>query len=1842
MANRLQGVDPNSVDELDSSSNFFVPYEDLTIFVELSTEKKERTLLTTTSSGSFTESNNRVKINFIEGESFNGQRSLTTKFTELTTSFDGENSSENLGITSIDIDFNSSFAPMITIQFVDVRGSAIFQNENKTANNKNKYSVFFQLPYPIYNLKIKGYYGQPVEYCLHMTKFTSRFNSQSGNFEITASFVGYTYAMLSDMLIGYLKSIEYTKLGADKYAELKSQDPNLMTLDELYDKVSKINEGVKRIVQSNDEYKKLKLIDSKLLIISDIRDRIKKFSNDVDINQKPSTYNFAITKLPNDEYNKFQNQYITDITKLIEDYNKDIDIKIDEKFKQVIKYDGLSINILEDSTDEYFRARELITSDGDKKTTIKNLLTYINKNNYVLASDFTFNSIDNTFFYKELDDKVSKIKDLIKSLQEILATELRNKVKGELDFDPSIRNIVKIFTTAAEVFMYCIGKVSEEASKESNTTRRDELAKVFKIKETSDIPNDATNKDSQDILIQSFYPWPDYRKETDNTLEETYLGDFGVLEEPSNVDELLFIDDLLRAFIIQANNQSNIEALANANKSNWIPSNPLDTRIFGNELSPYKRINPLKENDLLTLVLIRATTFLGLNSKITSGEITKMAEAEAQAVVNDVQNKQIVQAISNNNSGSTEVIPTVSNEINFFDTKIFANSSNIDYKYDYILSADSKKFLPINNSFFKAEWPSNYTELKQKQENGTLFLGNQYFTPSNLTLDDDGSIYVKIVENETYTINHTDFQLPITTSESLINLESLKNDATNIDGVGFNAFAGPYGVQEFSQLNWNIDNLDGLPLSYLFYSDSIDKGYGIFANGLGYFRNNDNALKNSEFDVKQNKYKVASRVDNILDMFKVPEKMLHDSYGKNRELFNNIRQSKKNNISYPYIHFTVDANYDFVDNPYNTPSTNQYLMRNISIPISLFGSNFYYGQSDEKAKAFLFLHTLPWNGLTESYLKTIFKNGSQDTEILNLFKYRTGFVSAPKLWACFIGGLLWRFDSQIDPIIFSSTTGSLIPMVISYPQKNEFMTLSNEDEDYTDKPMSFKNRSNNDTYKKIDSILLNLPRQVKNEFIEYFLKFSVGEDWTSIKSALEINVSGTWLQVFSAATALNVNLSQSGNEYYLNTNNLKTIYGKNFDNYIIFNPYLNYRLKGNYFLEIKDNAPITNILINLLQKQVFISNMSYRIWDENIPNSDIIIDEKNLEDYFNVFLKKVEGLLPKSQEDEEKTKRNSIFGTSDENLIKFMLYRTCKNINDKWITQTTDDNVFFQCGVRNQTDSALATKRTSNSSNPSSTPRLIDSFRFVDRAFKDIGDDFALNPFPIYDMMGSQPNTSLYNLLTSILSSNNFDFIALPNFIDYRNNNNLKNVFKPYPKYSVNNISGPSFICMYVGQTSKHLDFGGSNYPNDGFDFRDGDTPSDFNSELKDNEDPVTYFKVRFGQQNQNIFKDISLDQSEFAETAESLQIMDDISKKGTETYRTLAGQNIYNVYSVRSYKVEIEMMGNAMIQPMMYFQLDNIPMFHGAYLITRVKHSIKPNSMSTNFTGTRIRKPATKILDTGYLFMSLLETLNTTNIDTNGVTINSNNYNWQTSDVECGSFNVGSITTDTTLTDEKVPNLTATKPIRDLVARVESQPDNYNAYNIGDSGAQGSMNYKPSDLTIKQIKELQALPNGNEKRIFAVGKYQLIPSTFSGMTKALGFNDNEKFDSEKQEKAGIWLIKDGAGGRKGLKAYFANDSNGTELDLQKAITDLALEFASMPTFFGPNKDSAKIYSNPGGYYQNTSLYGGTAGNPASSKFCALDVAKALIQTWKNLNPGKTPEIDYETILQRGGQQPTA
>jgi hypothetical protein len=217
----------------------------------------------------------------------------------------------------------------------------------------------------------------------------------------------------------------------------------------------------------------------------------------------------------------------------------------------------------------------------------------------------------------------------------------------------------------------------------------------------------------------------------------------------------------------------------------------------------------------------------------------------------------------------------------------------------------------------------------------------------------------------------------------------------------------------------------------------------------------------------------------------------------------------------------------------------------------------------------------------------------------------------------------------------------------------------------------------------------------------------------------------------------------------------------------------------------------------------------------------------------------------------------------------------------------------------------------------------------------------------------------------------------------------MESLFKPeiYSETLSSEVSGPTFVCCYVGQTSNKLDLGnGSSFPNDGFDFKcdkDGnlDTteeglPPDFSNSGQSTDHNVVAFAVNYGQQNQNIFTNVKLDQQEFSETDESLQITSSIAKDGSQSSRTQAGQNLWNVYQVRSYSAEVEAMGNAMIQPMMYFQLNNIPMFHGAYMIINTNHKIIPNNMKTNFKGVRIRYVDTPLIDSQTLYMSMLGTL--------------------------------------------------------------------------------------------------------------------------------------------------------------------------------------------------------------------------------------------------------------------------
>jgi hypothetical protein len=331
------------------------------------------------------------------------------------------------------------------------------------------------------------------------------------------------------------------------------------------------------------------------------------------------------------------------------------------------------------------------------------------------------------------------------------------------------------------------------------------------------------------------------------------------------------------------------------------------------------------------------------------------------------------------------------------------------------------------------------------------------------------------------------------------------------------------------------------------------------------------------------------------------------------------------------------------------------------------------------------------------------------------------------------------------------------------------------------------------------------------------------------------------------------------------------------------------------------------------------------------------------------------------------------YNTNDKDL-KIATYRHLKTLYDKWIAGSRDGKVFNACSFGGTLNNGKS---------------LIDRFHFVDKAFRPIGNEAIINPKPLM-VLSEQPDINLYTLIGSLTRDSGFDFHVLPSWVNYKNPVEASEMWKPQTTID-NSNSGASYICMYVGGSSKVLDLGkNSLYANDGFDLRTYDfesIPEGFKNRIPINTQNVptdkdkynmVAFRVGYADQNQGIFKGIALNQEEHRETAESIQATTDAIDNRGGTKRMYKGVNLYNIYAIRSYKCTVRSMGNMMVHPLNYFQLDNVPFFHGAYLITSVKHDITAHNVETEFSGLRMPRFNFPIVNsaTTYVNIPLSDTL--------------------------------------------------------------------------------------------------------------------------------------------------------------------------------------------------------------------------------------------------------------------------
>jgi len=199
-------IDPNPPNQV-------VEHEDLYIYASLVAKTKGRSFLTEGVDGNTSQENINIStVDMVISDSATDSGSkrefLTTAWSDIGGSQLDDTGNrgdvEGFGITNIDIEIKGSYIPRVVIDFVDIRGATLFEQ-----GSCSPYGMFFHLPYPIFELTLKGYYGKPATYFLNLQKFNTKFNTETGNFECKAEFIGWSYAFLADMLMGYVRCSNY-------------------------------------------------------------------------------------------------------------------------------------------------------------------------------------------------------------------------------------------------------------------------------------------------------------------------------------------------------------------------------------------------------------------------------------------------------------------------------------------------------------------------------------------------------------------------------------------------------------------------------------------------------------------------------------------------------------------------------------------------------------------------------------------------------------------------------------------------------------------------------------------------------------------------------------------------------------------------------------------------------------------------------------------------------------------------------------------------------------------------------------------------------------------------------------------------------------------------------------------------------------------------------------------------------------------------------------------------------------------------------------------------------------------------------------------------------------------------------------------------------------------------------------------------------------------------------------------------------------------------------------------------------------------------------------------------
>ena len=1605
---------------------FIPPTEDYSIYLNLKVETRGRTIRTNATSDKNelvlsweTDVSGRTTTNLMEGTRIHvGNKggyinSLTTSYTDI---FIGDwkkkprATIEMFGINSVDIAYNSYMVPEVTIQFTDIRGASVFGpkeayetalNDAGTAAKDGNVDVantffqcFFTFPYPKFTLLVKGFYGQPVSYELTCSDFRARFNSESGNFDCTAKFIGYHFSFLADVMFNILAAAPYSdyigsefweqsnfKFVNSKGEEIAAKMPKMIDAVRLFKHVEKLIERENAtepevqeamIAQENinnsgkvhaaynsyissltDKIKDKTIEDSNLkLYFEDVNEQgtpktfvlftrngnEKRLADYLDCLLTTSTLYEAL-RVSIDEYNE-SNAHMK-IAKLDElnfenlegkEFLANISLKISENAndnsKAYVDWEALNVSLPSS-------LKEQIDNNVEQGNAAEGINPYLSyRNGYV----FTCKAAD------DIDKILASNAKTEDETQKSLLKKRKKLLEKLLGWKPSVENITRMVMAHFVTLAYMIFKTGYEIASE-NPRRTLASLGINDADDLSDVPDSQKNT--------YVPPFPKVTKKTthegDVVREETWVGDYrgsgflekelvhGLINGVNTVAEKLDMENTDGITVEEYSGQSLVQMTSTGAVTTVMPF-PICTLDLIAEKDIYSE-NGHNQNDvpsLLGLIALRAINAFYVSRDIYGHNYS----SEKAELLGKLEWVNYLKA----NGG------TLSAEMN---QKLSAVKQNIDSIME-MLNGNESDVIEKGES---GKWPwecDNTT--KAMITNGVFSLYDKKAGTTTFPYEGLGWSKLNIETFESDIALHSESYINTNYGEKKKNVFTVETNIDRFVSIAQNQFTGIteenssadivelketlISAATFSSFEYKkkCTNESELRKHLAFIIDRAEKilpseNSGMLPTSCSAAK----ALAEAEANLGTGE-KTIGRGYNA-DYFSLDNPgeggqglFVNDwHYGTDKD--DKVVRKKAPNGEKAFDFYMIHLN-DYEMTLVEFPGLNNdgTPMRG-SEKVTLFCQLMYYIQKSDYAKAMLFLCSL---GAFFNY-KSIAEEYVSKTD-------KPMFI-IPLPAVMFFGGLLWCYDT--DNLTKVSLKG----------YSGVYDILKDLNQDVQDRLVeTFKHWvtdgvDGNSYLTSFNEFASKLELKVKEEsnFYERQLhgKLSIINFFLHLD---ELEDGKSWIEDSNYRSCLELLAFTFTDDFFRNYIAVDEDHYGDYDN----------ATKGFRALN-RDGGPAIIDAVNFsLAGCVFIKNTNF--FHDGRSNIPLFNNASVIKSFFKGFLNDVkEGEEPKDLELISKASEPE--NTSDD--IKVGIYRYCKLLYDKWLGGLSMEEFEHEWSME----------------------RLFENdnkyFHFID-AYYNLAGYLSINAGHFADLIVSCFNTDsqyhLLSFLSEIYSHNKFSFLCVQNFIDLSEPENMKSMFDLVPYTEVWNVKeNPNFIVMYPYEASSHLEIELGQYEDDSFMINDTFNKHKWPEPLKSRNADVTKgyripaFGVSFGKMYQSYFKDIEVGMDNPVVTEQSIKAQYEIAcqerpKSDGKSKIYTYGQDLYAIYSNNSYTCNVTMMGCAWVQPLMYFVLNNVPMFRGTYLIEKVSHHLEPGNMVTKFMGVRMANVSTRIIEEEYV----------------------------------------------------------------------------------------------------------------------------------------------------------------------------------------------------------------------------------------------------------------------------------